>query len=122
MPISTTCSHCGKSYRVADALLGKTAKCRACGQTFTIDAPPEDAATLAESDPDNSPLAAMAAAAAAAPSRAATSSRPAAAPSALIPPPPPPPKSKTRLAAPTPPAAPAPTPGQKHIALMFGAC
>lgn len=36
MPITTQCTHCGKAYRVADALAGQNVKCKACGQAFVV--------------------------------------------------------------------------------------
>jgi hypothetical protein len=40
MPITATCSNCGKSYQAPDALAGKRVRCKDCGQTFLIE-PPE---------------------------------------------------------------------------------
>lgn len=38
MSIESRCANpqCGKRYTVADALAGKSVKCKACGDTFTI--------------------------------------------------------------------------------------
>lgn len=36
MPISITCSHCGKGLKVKDDWAGKRAKCPGCCETFTV--------------------------------------------------------------------------------------
>src|SRR5277367_2980723 len=36
MPISFSCGQCGKDYVVSDALSGKRAVCKACGNRMTI--------------------------------------------------------------------------------------
>lgn len=36
MPIATRCSHCKKGYQVAESMVGKSVKCQACGQLFTV--------------------------------------------------------------------------------------
>ena len=42
MPISVSCE-CGKTYRVADNLVGRRAKCKACGRLISIEVPKNDA-------------------------------------------------------------------------------
>lgn len=39
MAIAFSCSHCGKSFQVADDLSGKKGKCKQCGFVFVIPAP-----------------------------------------------------------------------------------
>jgi len=46
--ISISCSKCDQSYAVARESIGKTAKCKKCGESFTITEPPED--LLGDSD------------------------------------------------------------------------
>ena len=36
MPIKTVCPECDKAYTLADAMEGKSVKCKACGQAFTV--------------------------------------------------------------------------------------
>jgi len=38
MTTSVQCPACGKSFSVSDALLGKTARCKQCGEPFTLEA------------------------------------------------------------------------------------
>jgi hypothetical protein len=53
MPITATCSNCGKSYQAPDALAGKRVRCKDCGQTFLIQQPealPDDPPDLSGID------------------------------------------------------------------------
>lgn len=59
MPISFSCSQCGKGYLVSDGLAGKKAVCKACNNRMTIPGGPAPAA--APSRPANVPAAAPAA-------------------------------------------------------------
>jgi hypothetical protein len=34
--IRTACVHCGRTYQIAEHLLGKRTRCRGCSQTFTL--------------------------------------------------------------------------------------
>jgi len=38
MPIKAVCPECDKAYTLADAMEGKSVKCKACGQAFTVEA------------------------------------------------------------------------------------
>lgn len=41
MSITTKCE-CGKKYKVSDSHFGKKLRCKACGETFTVSAPPAE--------------------------------------------------------------------------------
>lgn len=36
MPIETNCPHCEQEYKLRDELLGKTVRCKSCGETFAV--------------------------------------------------------------------------------------
>ncbi len=36
MPIQTVCQHCSKAYTLADAMKGKSVKCKNCAQIFLV--------------------------------------------------------------------------------------
>src|SRR5260370_5957077 len=38
MPIQTACPNCGKNYNLADAMNGKTVKCKSCAKIFLVGA------------------------------------------------------------------------------------
>jgi hypothetical protein len=38
MPIKTVCPECDRAYTLADAMEGKSVKCKGCGQAFTVEA------------------------------------------------------------------------------------
>jgi hypothetical protein len=48
MPIATSCSDCGRSYKLSDHLAGRRAKCRACGNIMQLPAPPPTASSSSE--------------------------------------------------------------------------
>lgn len=50
MAISTECAGCGKQYRVDDRAAGRKLRCKNCGHTFTVVAPPPPAVAR-EQDP-----------------------------------------------------------------------
>lgn len=58
----TACSHCGKKYKVPDKMLGRHARCRACGESFLIasaepliEAPQEQVFTPPAPEPSPNP-------------------------------------------------------------------
>jgi cation transport ATPase len=43
VPIETQCPSCQSKLKAPDTLLGKNVRCPSCQQTFTVEAPPDDA-------------------------------------------------------------------------------
>ena len=50
MSIEFDCESCGKHYKVADAMAGKCAKCKACGGVIQVPALVEDPPLAMEDD------------------------------------------------------------------------
>jgi predicted Zn finger-like uncharacterized protein len=42
MTVSVKCPHCNKTYRVNDESLGRTSRCKSCGEKFSLEQAAQD--------------------------------------------------------------------------------